>query len=256
MIAFLCVSTGDPKSEDHIENCTAMERLKYCFKTQLGYLTIPLGENVTTAQLDELMFQVRGLRNTFPRRFCRVLFYFFGHGNETSIQLADGSRERDDIISNFQSLCPPKSDCPAESDCPDESDIFKIFIFDCCRLVNEVTCIAEQESHHDELKALAAGVDPPLTVKKPYPASTNTLVINATDQNCRAYYKVSNGCGLMTHFLTKLAPTLNDSLHGLLVAIRKEIITVRSSGQMVVYDDKLMGQCNLLAESHGTGKLY
>ena len=243
MIAFLCVCTGDRDKENYIEKCTAMEKMRDCFETKLGYLTIPVGENVTTTQLDDLINQIKVIGTNFiPNLFTRVLFYFFGHGTEDSIQLADGFYRRDVIIKSFQSICPQDTA---------DHDIYKIFIFDCCRVVINTTTEAVQVS--EEQRSLG-GDEPPWTVRSKYPASTNTLVINATDCNCKAYYKVTNGCGLMTYFFSQLAPKRNESLGDLLVAVRREIVIQCSSGQMLVYEDKLMGTCNLLAESCGTSK--
>ena len=102
MIAFLCVCTGDRDKENYIEYCTAMEKMRDCFETKLGYLTIPVGENVTTTQLDDLINQIKVIGTNFiPNHFTRVLFYFFGHGTEDSIQLADDFYPRDVISSQF-----------------------------------------------------------------------------------------------------------------------------------------------------------
>ena len=216
-----------------------MERMKDCLGEKLGYLTIDVGMNITTGQLDSLIDQVKQLK--LPESYQRVIVYFFGHGNDNSVKLADGYVERKHIISKFQLICPP------------ESDVFKIFIFDSCRMVKAITCEAVQESI--EQKALTGGEA--WKSKGTYPESTNTLVINATDCNSKAYYRVKNGCGLMTQFFTELAPTRNVSFHDLLVAMRQKIIahTMSKRMQILVYEDKLMGTVNLLAESQGTGKI-
>ena len=71
--------------------------------------------------------------------------------------------------------------------------------------MTDITTEAVQESGSLEQRSLG-GDEAPWTVKSEYPASTNTLVINATDYNSKAYYKVTNGCGLMTYFFSQLAP--------------------------------------------------
>ena len=195
-LAFLSACSGTPGAEDYVENSTAIENMKYCLETQLGYETVIVGENVTKSHLTSLLRQVETL--SLPKNICRVLFYFFGHGNEEVVEVADGSIKRSDIISSFQSIC------------PSERDVFKIFMFDCCRLRGNTRSF------------LVASQDPWIS-RGHYPASTNTLVINAADVNFKAYYTVTNGCGLMTHFFTQLAPTMNDSLRELLVAIRGKI---------------------------------
>lgn len=203
--------------------------MKYCLETQLGYVTVVVGESVTTSHLISLLRQVEKL--SLPINFNRVFFYFFGHGTEQTIQVADGCMNRGEIISGFQSICPP------------ERDVFKIIMFDCCR-VRDTTTLKYCNPWFSEGE---------------YPDSTNTLVINATEKDFKAYYGVTNGCGLMTHFFTQLAPTMNDSIRELLAAIRVKIRRVakkNSVTQVLVYEDKLMGKCNLLGESHGEGRCF
>ena len=226
-LAFLSGCSGTPGTEDYIENCTAIKRMKYCLETQLGYITVVVGENVNTSHLISLLRQVEKL--SLPMNFNRVFFYFFGHGTEETIQVADGCIKRSEIISGFQSICPP------------ERDVFKIFMFDCCR-VRDTTTLKYSN---------------PWFSGGEYPDSTNTLVINATEKDFKAYY--GNGCGLMTHFFTELAPTMNDSIRELFAAIRVKIYSVAKRNfvtQVLVYEDKLMGKCNLLAESHGEGRCF
>ena len=191
--------------------------------------------NVNTFQLDSLVSQIENV--SLPESYCRVLFYFFGHGNEESVKLADEYVERQYIISKLQVLSPP------------DSNIYTIFVFDSCRKVDEPTCVALQESSY--FKALAGEA---WKSKGQYPDSSNTLVINATNFNCKAYYRVTDGCGLMTYHLTELASTRNESLSDLLVAVRKRMAKeTQNITQILVYEDKLMGTVNLLAESQGTG---
>ena len=229
-VAFLSACTGIPGREDYIENCTAIDRMKYCLETQLGYAVIVLEENsnVTKSHIFSLLEQVKSL--ILPKSYSRVIFYHFGHGDDELIVVADGYIKRKDIINSFQSL---------------NTSVFKIFIFDSCRLVNDSRVepleICEQ--------LIPAGA---------YPKSTNTLVVNSTESNLKAFYDVTSGCGLMTHFFTKLAPTRNESLRELLVSTRSAIFEIAQQQhftQMLVYEDKLMGKCNLLGESQGIGRL-
>ena len=238
-VAFLCVCTSSPKAKNFIKDCTVMERMQECLDTKLGYLTIPLGTNVSSSQFDAFIAHIEAL--TLPASYNRVIFYFFGHGNDNLVMLSDQPVERKFIISKLQKICSP------------ESDVYKILIFDSCRIENDVTTKPVQES--GEQKPLY-GDGPPWRAEGNYPALTNTLVINATDCNSLAYYKVMNGCGLMTHYFAELAPKLNESLRDLLAAIRQEVIAMTTSEmtQVLVYEDKLIGKCNLLAESRGTGK--
>ena len=238
-IAFLCVSTGDPCSRDFIANCTALEKMEDCLGTKLGYLTISVGTNMTTSQLDSLISQLAMLK--LPEKYKRVIAYFFGHGNDDSLQFADGFVEREHIISKFQLISPTNA------------NVFNIFIFDSCRMVNGTTCKGIQES--SDCKALAGES---WEAKGQYPESVNTLVINATTCNNKAYYRESDGCGFLTKFFTELAPTRNESLRDLLAVIRQKIahetqMETLKTIQILVYEDKVMGIINLLAESQGTG---
>ena len=193
--------------------------MEHCLNKQLGYLTIQVGMNITGEQFNTFIEAIKSL--TLPKNFERVLFYFFGHGDKVSIQLADTTYSRQDIIFNFQSLCPATD------------DVYKIIIFDCCRE-------ADKSQEH-----------------MPVESSANTLVINATDSGDKAFYKVNNGCGLFTNYFTELAPTRNESINDLLAEIRRRIVKNPMASnvfQMPVSESKLFGSCNLLAESQGTGK--
>ena len=237
-IAILCVSGN------FIPNCTALEKMEDCLGMKLGYLTISVGTNITTSQVDSLISQLAMLK--LPESYNRVIFYFFGHGNDDALQFADGTIERQYIISKFQLISPTNA------------NLFKIFMFDSCRMVDVTTCEAIQES--SGYKALA-GDHESWEAKGQYPESVNTLVINATTCNSKAYYRDRDGCGLLTKYFTELAPTRNESLRDLLAVIRQKIAdetqkeTLKTT-QILVYEDKVMGFINLLAESQGTGTLY
>ena len=239
-IAILCVSGN------FITNCTASEKMKDCLGTKLGYLTISVGTNITTNQLDSLISQLAMLK--LPESYNRVIFYFFGHGSDESLQFADGTIERQYIISKFQLISSTNV------------NLFKIFIFDSCRMVNGTTCEGIQESSDCKTSSsyrVLAGES--WKAKGQYPESVNTLVINATTCNNKAYYRDIDGCGLLTKYFTELAPTRNESLRDLLAVIRQKIahetqMEMLKTTQILVYEDKVMGIINLLAESQGTGE--
>ena len=103
-------------------------------------------------------------------------------------------------------------------------------------------------------------------------------MIYATDNNSKAYYIDDNsksypidsgehgemkGCGLVTYFFTTLAPLMNQPLPAVLAEVRKSVdkfikeqaslqTESRLRPQVLVYEDLLMGNVNLLAESKGT----
>ena len=102
-----------------------------------------------------------------------------------------------------------------------------------------------------------------------FPLSVNTLVIYSTDEYGEAFYPTSEkhkdmkGCGLVTYFFTKLASTLNLPLPAVLVEVRQKVdafITENATyrricnPQVLVFDDRLMKNINLLAESKGKGE--
>ena len=246
-IAFLCVCEGDPGSKDHIANCSAMKMMQECLRTKLGFHTIPVGTNVTQHQLDTILDQIE--HRTLPESYRRVVFYFFGHGNAQFLILADGKVERQHIINKFQSISPKNS------------DVFKIIMFDCCRMEKSLTCVAVEETNQKtdqdtDQKALAARDS--CNAEWQYLVSRNTLVIDATDVNSEALYLVKNGCGLFTQRFAELATTRNISLGDLLAEIRREVhneVASQHNEQLVVVQDKLLGTVNLLEESQGTGKL-
>ena len=191
---------------------------------------------MTTAHITSLVEQVETL--VLPDNICRVFFYFFGHGNEKLLKLADGYIDRKIIISGFQSICPP------------EKDVFKMFMFDTCS-------VPEKDMPHSTANSTANSTEHWIPGGK-YPDSTNTLVINAAAKNCEAFYFVTHGCGLLTSYFAQFAPTTNDSIRELLVKTRckiRDVLKKKDRFQMLVYEDILMGKCNLLAESKGEGIL-
>ena len=215
----------------YIHNCTAMDKMNHCFD-RLGYITVVVGENIKTAHITSLVEQVKTL--VLPDNICRVFFWYFGHGTEESLDLADGDFDRSSIISGFQSICPP------------EKDVFKIFMFDTCSIL-------EEDMPHSTANSTEHWIP-----GGKYPDSTNTLVINSTEMNCEALYSVADGCGLLTFYFALFAPTTNDSIRELLVKTRckiRDVLKKKYRFQMLVYEDILMGTCNLLAESNGEGIL-
>ena len=238
-IAFICVSAGCPDSKDYIADCIAGDKMEECLGTKLGYHTIHV-KNMTSEDLDDLLCQIE--QSTLPASYRRAIFYFFGHGNATSVRMADGAYiERCHIAKTFHSICPP------------DSDVTKTIIFESCRLEGGVTCRAVQET---SIK--------PLTVSDcskaggPYPVLKNTLIIDATNFDNEAHYR--NGCGLFTRHFTELAPTLNVSLYELLLKVRKAVIDETPPDrvhkeQLLDFKDMLIRSVCLLAESQGTGEL-
>ena len=193
----------------------------------------------------------------------RLLFYFFGHGTEREICLSDGNIECSKIIAALQKI---------------NSNVFKIALFDSCRVECRQQPPVETSNYNYNLEV---NMDNPHQVvslqgnlqwqdkeRYPYASCVNMLVIYATDFKSSAYYSTSDemkGCGLVTHFFTTLAPLRNEPLPAMLAEVRKEVdefikkkalspqsITIPAP-QVLVYEDRLMGNVNLLAESKGEG---
>ena len=253
-ICILCACTNAWCAKERIEPCDAVERMRKCFEDHLGYLVIQVGTNITSKHLDEVLQELSEVQ--LPRSYRRVFFYYFGHGTEESLCLADKNVERKHIISRLQSMCPSH---PVE--------LFKIFLFDSCRSASPLTAHPIQVRTRGIVGGLGGGSGQAWQTKDKYPSSTNTLVINATDFNCKAYYiddKQVHGCGLVTLYFTELAPKVNASLSEVLTEVRKMVDTYIESHpddvqqcnghQVLVYEDRLMGIVNLLAESTGKCK--
>ena len=259
--AGLCVicSCTNPCYAEPIENCTAPQKMRTCFESKLGYSTILVGPDMSTQDLYDV------LRDLKIPEACsddyRFLFYFFGRGTDDEICLADGNFKRSDIISELQKLSP---------------NIFKIVFFDSCRTDSNSNTYSFEVTMHKPIQETASiqGLSWTSQWKKekhyPYADCVNTLVINATDYNSMAYYidggkhADMKGCGLVTHYFTTLAPLMNESLPDVLAKVRvkvdgfiKEYASAHTGtilrAQVLVYDDRLMGKVNLLAESKGTG---
>jgi len=259
-ICILCACTNAWCANERIEPCDAVERMRQCFEDQLGYLVIQVGTTITSQQLDEVLRELSELQ--LPPSYCRVFFYYFGHGTEESLCLADKDVERKHIIGQLQLMCPSH---PVE--------LFKIFLFDSCRTINPVTTQPIQVSERGAAGELCGGGGDGQTWlnRWQYPSSSNTLVINATDFNCKAYYineAEVRGCGLVTLYFTNLAPEMNASLSEVLAETRKKVVAYikihpdsvqcytghQCVPQVLVYEDRLMGRVNLLAESTGNGE--
>ena len=240
--------------------------MRECFSKKLGYLVVKEETNVSSRQLEQTLAEVEKL--TLPKSYSRVFFYFFGHGNDTSICLKDKSYKRTDIIKMLQSISST------------HSEICKIFFFDCCRRIppvgsQPIQVVDNEASSTFVLGQLFSGSNDSEGDFTPGP---NTFIIYATDFNSKAYFithleenevteEEVNGCGLATLFLTKLAPIRNESLANLLTEVRSEVYKYikehpdnveRSEGslcyQLLDYKDRLMEKVNFLAESRGTGK--
>jgi hypothetical protein len=249
--AGLCVicSCTHPYYGEPIENCTAPEKMNVCFEHKLGYSTSKMEANLSTQKLFELLRELRALKipESCSKDF-RFLFYFFGHGNEREICLVDGNVQRSQIISELQKMDPV---------------LFKLVLFDSCRSeeVNE-------EPIQETVPALPGTSQWENQEHYPHAKCVNTLVIHSTDYRCKAYYIDDDthpdmkGCGLVTYYFTTLAPLLNEPLPAVLTEVRKEVDkflkertlcqTNSLPPQVLIYEDRLMGNVNLLAESKGT----
>jgi hypothetical protein len=104
----------------------------------------------------------------------------------------------------------------------------------------------------------------------PFAQCINTLVIYSTSPYSKAFYYDSDDypemkvCGLVTYFFTKLVSTENKALSAILSDVRKEVVSLirekvsyQSDNplQVLVYEDLLMGNVNLLAESKGNSRV-
>ena len=264
--AGLCVicSCTRPMYGEPIENCTAPERMNTCFGTKLGYSVFKVDSNLSTRTLEKLLYDLSRLQipPECAKNF-RFLFYFFGHGMEKEICLSDGNFKRSRIIEELQKI---------------SRDRFKIALLDSCR--HEDTSPTQKE---------ATGYDREVTMNEPIQDTVstvtgqsqwedhndhrlhmNTLVISATNFRSKAYYMDSDafpemkGCGLVTHFFTTLAPKMNQPIMAVLAEVRKEVDEFFKKNQqhfsslppqVLAYEDMLMGNGNLLAESKGNGKI-
>ena len=204
-IAVVAVSAGDPDSEDYIAGCIAGNKMVECLGTELGYHTIH-EKNMTSVELDKLLYQIE--QRTLPASYRRAIFYFFGHGNATSLKMADGQFvERRYIVDKFQKICPTGS------------GVTKTIILESCRVEKAVTCKAIPETTMTYASLSVCDCSKP---GGHYTVSKDTIVIEATDRGNKAYYH--DGCGLFTHHFTALAPILNVSLDVLLVKVRTAVV--------------------------------
>ena len=266
--AGLCVicSCTRPKYGEPIENCTAPERMNTCFGTKLGYSVIKVDSNLSTHILEKLLYDLSRLK--IPLSCCkefRFLFYFLGHGTAKEVCLSDGNFKRSHIIEELRKV---------------SRDMFKIALLDSCR--HEDTSPTQKEAPGYDLEVtMSEPIQETVSSMKgrspwddhkdhPHAKYVNTLVINTTNFRSKAYYMDSDefpemkGCGLVTHFFTTLAPKMNQPIMAVLAEVRKEVdefIKKKQQhfsslpSQVLVYEDLLMGNVNLLAESKGNGKI-
>ena len=202
-----------------------------CFGNDLGYSVIQVpSDALSRSKMDQLLRDLGKVKMPKPpEEPFRFFFYFFGHGNSTEICLNDGNFERSRIIKEIQKI---------------DRNLCKIVLFDSCRLA--------RSSQTEE--------------KEQYPKSVNTLVIHANEYKSEAFYSTSDkfpemkGCGLVTYFFTKLAPIRNEPLSAVLTEVRRNVddfthenTATANYHQMLVFEDRLMQNVNLLAESKGQG---
>ena len=227
-----------------IEPSDAEIRIRECFEDKLGYLVIPVGQvgtPITSTVLDKVLQEFSDVQ--LPESYQRVFFYYFGHGNKDLIVLDDKKVECDYIIHKIYKSTSQQNDT---SEHTTWNDMFYIFLFDSCRTSNNLTTFETQWKSMDQ-------------------SLVNTLVIKAADNSSRAYFandpsKQVQGCGLVTLYLTELAPMLSMSLNDLLKNVRMKVHKYvkehpdYAHPQVLVFEDRLMGRVNLLAESAGSGK--
>ena len=268
--AGLCIicSCTQPLNGEHIECSTSPQRMAVCFEEKLGYSLCKV-ENLSILDLKKLLDDVKNIKiPSNCNKDFRFFFYFFGHGTASEICLSDGNIERSVIISDLQNI---------------HEDKFKIAFFDSCRSVPQDQSLSVPQdvpgqcdfkvNMNEPIQAMGSlpghsqCVDVP---QNPFANTANTLVIYTTDYRGKAYYCVADrddhlemkGSGLATYFFTDLAPDHNQPLSVVLTEVRKEVdafLKKESSKdpelvpQLLVYDDRLMGSVNLLAESKGKG---
>ena len=206
-----------------------------CFGNDLGYSVIEVpSDTLSRSKMEQLLRDLGRAKMPKPREEpFRFFFYFFGHGNSTEICLTDGNFERSRIITEVKKI---------------DKQLCKIVLFDSCRLTSNQSISPNEE-------------------RKQYPKSVNTLVIHANEYKSEAFYSTSDkfpemkGCGLVTYFFTELAPALNQPLSAVLTEVRGKVDefiqenTATNYNQMLVFEDRLMENVNLLAESKGQGNL-
>ena len=235
--AGLCVicSCINPQHGEALVGCTAPTKMSKCFGNDLGFSVMEVPSDcLSRAKMNQLLRDLGRVKMPTPREEpFRFFFYFFGHGNSTEICLTDGNFERSKIITEIQKI---------------DKNLCKIVLFDSCRLASKNNSSQSEEEGQ-------------------YPRSVNTLVIHANEYKTEAFYSTSDnfpemkGCGLVTYYFTKLAAKLNQPLSAVLTEVRQEVDkftqenTDANYNQMLVFEDRLMQNVNLLAESKGQGNL-
>ena len=273
--AGLCVicSCTSPKKGKRIKDCTAPTKMAKCFGEDLGYSVTEVNSDLSISTMRRLLYDLGCLKMPdFCSKNFRFVFYFFGHGNETEICLTDGNFPRQEIISKVQKIT--KSRC-------------KIVIMDSCRTRKNIhssakddlpgykfDAIVKKPLEATETKAkksqqvvgILGGDGSEWEERDKYPETINTIVIYSAAEFTKAHYDTTEwdpemkGCGFMTYFFVKLASTLNLPLSALLTEVRKNVDAFirehlpENPPQILVFDDVLMQNINLLAESRGKGK--
>lgn len=222
-----------------------------CFGMELGYLTHRV-DDMSSHDLESLLLELTNLRipEACSKDF-RLLFSFFGHGNAEQICLSDCNFNRSPIIERLQKM---------------SRTLVKIILFDCCRTdsfpVTMSKPIPETQKLRD-MPGIGRTTNWEMKSYSPRAERVNTLVIYATDPQCKAYYSCSEGCGLVTHHFTRLASSLDKPLLTMLTEVRKEVDKAIQQqepfadiSQVLNYNERIMGAAdiNLLAESKGSSK--
>ena len=98
--AGLCIicSCPCPKNGELIIGCTAPNKIKKCFKDDLGFLVKEFSSDLSVESMRKILHDLpQFIPESFEENF-RLFFYFFGHGNETEICLTDGNFPRDKLF--------------------------------------------------------------------------------------------------------------------------------------------------------------
>lgn len=221
-----------------------------CFGMELGYLTHKV-DDMSSHSLQSLLLELTNLRipEACSKDF-RLLFSFFGHGNAEEICLSDGNVKRLPIIETLQKM---------------SRVLIKIILFDCCRTDPFPVTMSKPIPETQKLRDMGGGTTNwEMKSYSPRAERVNTLVIYATDLQCKAYYSYLKGCGLVTYHFTELASTLDKPLLAMLSEVRKEVDMATQQeepfraniSQVLDYNERIMGAAdiNLLAESKGSSK--
>jgi hypothetical protein len=261
-LSIICSCTN-PRNGEPINDCTASEKMSQCFGEGLGFSVFESSD----LSINKMHRLLRDLGCLKVPPSCdddfRFIFYFFGHGTENELCLTDGNVQRSLVVGELQKI---------------DQKLFKIVLFDSCRTKDRrsaesehLSCNTSAVTMQEPIQEINKMVSLPGGIWKeeehyPFAQCINTLVIYSTSPYSKAFYYDSDDypemkvCGLVTYFFTKLVSTENKALSAILSDVRKEVVSLirekvsyQSDNplQVLVYEDLLMGNVNLLAESKG-----